>query len=222
MDRSCGVYKGLVWGKLQKNPKGKNSFMNVLLNLDILILIATTLVGISLCLFIMRNSWRQYGLLFLLSAVVATVLCLLFVSLGLYSFPVRIFPEAWPMPVTVITTVFPMLVLVGVRYSPKRWPWKIPFYWGIIHLGMLAETWALNRTQLIEYNYKWDFWDSYTWWWIFLLLFEWVGGQVVSPENRRPIRASSFYYGRWAWAVFHFIVIITIFLGGFYFGRMSK
>jgi len=188
---------------------------------EVLIILASALGGIVVSVYIIKQQWRQYGLLFLVSALVGNGLCAIFVFLDFYSFPVRLFPNMTVMPVTAITTVFPAYVLVGVRYSPKRWPWKIPFYWGIVHVGMFLETYALTRTALIQYDFKWDLWDSYTWWWIYLLLFEWIGGRMVSPDNRRPISVRSFYFGRWAWAVFHFIVIVTIFLGGYYLGRVS-
>lgn len=189
---------------------------------DKAIIVAATVLSLIISVLIIRKNWGQYGLLFLLSAAVGNILCLLFVNFGFYTYPVRLFPDLSPMPFTAVTTAFPMLVLLGVRFSPRRWPWKIPFYWTIVHLGVFAETYALEKTLLIRYNFKWDLWDSYTWWWIYLLLFEWVGGRIVSPEHRSPIEAKAFQYGRWAWATFHFIVIVTIFLGGYYLGRLSK
>lgn len=123
------------------------------------------------------------------------------------------------MPFEAILTVFPFIVLYGVRYSPEPWAWKIPFYWAIVHVGMLFETAVLLKTRLIRYEFKWDFWDSYTWWWIFLLVFEWVGGLIIPSHLRKPINTQEFTYGKKWWAVFHFIVIVTIFLGGYYLGR---
>jgi hypothetical protein len=196
--------------------------MEVNRGLEMAALVAMDVISIFICFLIIRKNWKQYGLLFLISAAVAIILCILFTGFGFYSFPVRLFPSFSSMPVPLISTLFPMIVLVGVWLSPKRWAWKIPFYWGIVHLGLFVETVALNFTKLIKYDYKWDLWDSYTWWWIYLLVFEWIGGRIVSPEYRRPISANSFHYGRWAWAVFHFVVIITIFLGGYYLGRLTK
>lgn len=187
-----------------------------------ILLVVISLISLIISFLLIRKNWREYGLLYLLSAIAGAAICYLFVEFKFYSYPVRLFPALSIMPVTAITTFFPFYVLIGVRFSPRRWPWKIPFYWGLIHLGMLGETYALNYTNLIRYDFKWDTWDSYTWWWIYFLIFEWIGGRIVSPENRNPIAAKSFYYGRWAWTVFHVIVISTIFLAGYYLGHSSK
>ncbi|HZG84244.1 CBO0543 family protein [Paenibacillus sp.] len=190
--------------------------------LEYIILYGSIAVGAGFCIWIIRKQWRQYGLLFLLSAAAANALCYIFVNLGFYAYPVRELPQLSPMPFLAVTAAFPAMAMFGVRYSPRRWPWKIPFYWGIVHLGVLAEVFALQATKLIRYQFKWDTWDSYTWWWLYLLLFEWVGGRIVAPEHRKPIAAKAFQYGRWAWAAFHAVVIVTIFLAGYFLGRVSE
>lgn len=63
--------------------------------------------------------------------------------------------------------------------------------------------------------------ESYTWWWIFLLVFEVIGGLLVSADNRKPIDEEALRYGKAGWFLIHFIFIITIFLGGFYMGRVT-
>jgi hypothetical protein len=88
----------------------------------------------------------------------------------------------------------------------------------MVHVGMTAEVWAEERTQLIKYNPIWDVWDSYTWWWIFLLVFEWVGGLIVSAQFRKPIDQELLRYGKLGWFILHFILISTIFLAGVYAG----
>lgn len=171
-------------------------------------------------IFIIRLDWKRYGLLFLISGAVGNILCYIFVKLNFYSFPFRFFPDITPMPFLAILTIFPLYVLIGVRYSPVSWAYKIPFYWAIVHLGMLAETLAQNYTDLIKYNFEWDFWDSYTWWWIYLLLFDWIGSLIIPKQLKKPLDQESFHYGKWVWALFHFIVITTIFLGGLYLGTI--
>lgn len=125
------------------------------------------------------------------------------------------------MPFTSVTLSIPLLVLLGVRYSPEKWAWKIPFYWTIIHIGMFAEVYALEGTRIIEYNYEWDVWDSYTWWWIYLLVFEWIGGLIVPNELRKPLNIRTLQYGRFGWAIIHFVLISTIFLAGYYLGWLQ-
>ena len=176
--------------------------------------------GIGLILFL-KLDWKSYGLLFVISGIVGNVLCYIFVKLGFYSFPYLFFSGVTSMPFLTITLTFPTLVLLAVRYSPEKWGWKIPFYWAIIHIGMLGETSALNNTRLIEYNYKWDFWDSYTWWWIFFLVFEWIGSLIIPKGLRKPINLDYLKYGKLGWMIIHFILIVTIFLAGYYLGSLN-
>jgi hypothetical protein len=184
--------------------------------------IAIVLISLVGIYFILKKNFKRYGLLLVVSSAVGTILCLLFVLMGFYSFPVKLVPLA-PIPVIEMFTVVPLYVLLGVRYSPIKWGWKIPFYWGMVHIAMLLEILVLyHPVKIIHYNAKWDAWDSYTWWWIYLLIFEWIGGKIVPSHSRNPIQSKSFRYGRWAWIVFHFIVIVTIFLAGFYTGWVVR
>jgi len=121
-----------------------------------------------------------------------------------------------------MVTVIPFIVLFNVLFSPSEWKWKITFYWTSVHLLMSIETLLLLQTNIIKYNFKWDFWDSYTWWWLYLLLFEWIGGLIIPDSNRRPIDNNHFFYGKLGWAVVHFVLITTIFFGGFYLGFTIK
>jgi len=187
-------------------------------NLETIVTIAAVVLTTLGSFLIIRLDWKRYGLLFILSSIVGNILCYFFTKIGFYSFPFRIFPQLSIMPFETIMTVFPFFVLMGVRYSLASWAYKIPFYWALVHLGMTAETLAQLHTKLINYDFAWDFWDSYTWWWIYLLAFESVGGKIIPPHLRRPLSAESFKYGNWAWIVFHAIIIGTIFLGGLYLG----
>lgn len=188
--------------------------MNVGWNIETYLTLSAIAFSTVVSLLIMRKNWKKYGLLFLISAVIGNVLCYLFVKLGLYYYPYRLFPKISIMPVTLILTMFPACIMFGVRYSPKSWVYKIPFYWVIVHLGVLIEGWAENQTQLIKYNATWDLWASYTWWWIFLLVFEWVGGMIVPAESRKPIDQELLKYGKIGWFILHFILITTIFIAG--------
>lgn len=192
--------------------------MNLQWNVETyLILIGTILSGIG-TIWIIKKNWRQYGLLFLISTLIGNILCLLFIELKFYSYPYNLFPKLYPMPFALLLTMFPFYVLFGVRYSPSSWKYKIPFYWVLVHIGTLGEVLAQNYTSVIRYNNYWDTWDSYTWWWIFLLVFELIGGIVVSKENRKPLLEDSFRYGKPVWYLLHFILILTIFLAGVYLG----
>ncbi len=172
--------------------------------------------------FIVRKDYKGYGLLFLLAAVTGNILCYAFVKLSFYSFPYLIFPGISNMPIETISVFFPFLVIFSVRYSPREWVHKIGFYWVIVHLGMTAETLANQFTDTIRYNWAWDFWDSYTWWWIYLLLYEFIGGLIVRDEARKPLAAADLRQGSWGYYLLHFILITTIFAGGLYLGLAAE
>lgn len=190
--------------------------MNIGWNIETYVSIVTLVLSVICSIVIIKIDWKKYGFLYLLSAIVGVILCYIFIYLGLYTFPYRLFPSISKIPFTAILTIFPLCVLLGVRYSPKSWSWKIPFYWTMVHIGMFSEAWAEHSTQLIKYNSPWDTWDSYTWWWIYLLVFEWVGGLIVSQESRKPIDQELLRYGKLGWFIVHFILICTIFLAGVY------
>jgi hypothetical protein len=168
--------------------------------------------------YILRRGWKRYGLIFLLAGIVGNILCYIFVKMGFYSFPYRLFAKLSIMPFETVLTLFPFFVIFGVCYSPVSWAYKLPFYWVIVHLGMLGETLAQNLTDLISYDYQWDFWDSYTWWWLYLLIFDYIGGLIVPKQLKSPVATENFRYGNWFFFVLHFVVILTIFLGGYYLG----
>jgi hypothetical protein len=185
------------------------------------ILIAVPILAVIGSYFIIKINWKKYGVLFLMSAIAAYIFCALFIFFNFYSYPYRLLPALSSMPLASITTVFPFYVLLGVRYSPKFWGWKIPFYWVFVHMGVFLETLAIHYTNIIKYEQFWDLWDSYTWWWIFLLIFEWIGGLLVPSHDRKPIHIKHLRYGRLGWFIIHFILIITIFLAGYYTGRVT-
>ena len=192
--------------------------MNVGWNIETYLSLSAIAFSTIVSLLIMRNNWKKYGMLFLLCAIIGNILCYIFVILGYYYYPYRLFPKLFIMPLILVSTMFPACILFSVRYSPKPWPFKIPFYWVLVHLGVLIEGWAEKQTQLIKYNDPWNLWTSYTWWWIFLLVFEWAGGIIVPAESRRPIDHELLKYGKIGWFILHFILISTIFIAGLYTG----
>lgn len=193
--------------------------MNFNWNVETYILVSSIALTFAGSILILRKNWKQYGLLYLITGVAGNLLCYLFIKAGFYTFPYRLFPHLSPMPVFAVMTIFPFSVLLGVRYSPKKWGWKLPFYWVLVHTGMLFEVLAENFTLIIKYGAYWDTWDSYTWWWLFLLAFEYIGGLLVSDANRKPMDVEWLRYGRAGWLILHFILIVTVFLAGVYLGH---
>lgn len=191
--------------------------MNFNWNIETGILVTGIVLSTIGSIVIMRVNWKQYGLMYFISGFVGELLCYFFVRTGLYKYPYRLFPKISIMPFMLIFTLFPFYVIAGIRYSPDRWIYKIPFYWVLVHIGMLGEVLTQNFTQIIKYDKFWDTWDSYTWWWLFLLIFEAMGGLLVSKEFKKPIDESLFDYGKSGWFIVHFILISTILYGKSYF-----
>ncbi|GMK40416.1 hypothetical protein PCCS19_34720 [Paenibacillus sp. CCS19] len=47
-------------------------------------------------------------------------------------------------------------------------------------------------------------------------------GRIIVPGvMRKPINAAHLNYGRLGWLLLHFVLITTVFLGGFYLGRVT-
>lgn len=194
--------------------------MNIGWNIESVLSIGSLLITAAVSYLIIKIDWKRYGLLFAISGVVGVILCYVFIYMELYTFPYRLFPAVSKIPFTLILTIFPFYVLMGVRFSPKSWLYKIPFYWAIVHIGVFTEAWAEQKTQLIKYGSYWHLWESYTWWWIFLLLFEAIGGILLTPDLRKPLDQELLRYGKAGWFVLHFILITTIFLAGVNAGRI--
>ncbi len=188
--------------------------MGVGWNIETALTIGALAASVAGTILILRFQWKQYGLLFLLSGIIGIALCYLFLYFDLYSFPYQLIPGISKVPFTLILTVFPFYVLAGVRYSPRAWGWKIPFYWVLVHIGVLAEGIIEKTTMILKYNPHWGIWDSYVWWWLFLLVFEWIGGLIVKPENRKPLDPTHLRFGSLGWFILHFILILTFVLAG--------
>lgn len=126
--------------------------MNIGWNIESVLSVGALVTSTAGSVWIIRKSWKQYGLLFVISGAVGVALCYLFIYLKLYTFPFRLFPSVSAMPITLILTVFPLYVMLGVRYSPKPWLWKLPFYMVMVHIGVTAEAIIEQTTQIIRYE----------------------------------------------------------------------
>ncbi|WP_371376901.1 CBO0543 family protein [Sporomusa aerivorans] len=165
----------------------------------------------------MRVDWKRYGLLYLIAGLIGNALCYLFVAVDFYSFP-YIFLPVMKIPLVAILTAFSFYVVFGVRYSPVSWVHKIMFYGVLINTGVFIETVLQNTTRLIHYDFEWDLWDSYTTWWAFFILMEWLGGKIIPQHLRAPLSTESFRFDNWFWFVIHLVAVFTIFLAGLYLG----
>ena len=177
-------------------------------------------IGVVVLIYLLRLDWKRYGLFSLIAALMGGILCTLFVSMGLYKFPYLPIPNKLGIPVAIMSLVFPSIIALSVRYSPTDWTYKIPYYWVIVHIFVFLELLTQEKTNLIKYTLAWDLWDTYSAWWIYFLVLEWIGGKIITSNLRKPIDTQAFRYGNWAWILLHAILIFTIFLGGLYTGTL--
>lgn len=184
---------------------------------EMYISIVSLVLSLAGSYYILRLDWKRYGFLYLLAGVIGNTLCYLFVKVGFYSYP-YIFLPVLRIPLVAILTAFSFYVILGVRYSPASWTHKIMFYGVLINTGVFFETVLKNTTRLIQYHYEWDLWDSYTTWWGFFILMEWLGGKIVPQQLRAPISANAFRFDNWFWFVIHIVGMFTVFLAGLYLG----
>ena len=120
--------------------------MDVIKNTEAVITIVVNGLGSIGVLFFFHIDWKKFGLLYLISGLGGLFLCTFFMLFKFYDFPshMRI---GLSMPHFTLLIFFSLVAMLGVRYSPRRWSWKLPFYMTIVHLGMIAETWAQTSTQ---------------------------------------------------------------------------
>jgi hypothetical protein len=161
--------------------------MNIQLDIEIFISLGGSILSFIASILIAKANWKQYMKLYIATAVIGEIVDVVFVKLKFYHYPYKLFHHMSVSPYTLIMTIFPFYILFGVKYSPTSWKYKFAFYMTLIHLGMVGEILAQNFTKVIEYGRHWNTWDSYIWWWIFILGFELVGGLIVSREYRTPI-----------------------------------
>jgi hypothetical protein len=47
---------------------------------------------------------------------------------------------------------------------------------------------------IIAFKNGWDYWDSYSLYWVFSRLFDWIGESTVPPKHRSPVQSDKAGY----------------------------
>ncbi|WP_239454171.1 CBO0543 family protein [Bacillus suaedaesalsae] len=81
--------------------------------------LGAVVISIIGSIIIIKSNVKKYIILYIASSMAGALLCLLFVAMGFYSFPVKLVPLS-PIPIIEMFTTIPFYVLVGVRYSPQK------------------------------------------------------------------------------------------------------
>ena len=94
-------------------------------NIETYILIIALIINVIGIVWVARHNWKRYGLLTLASGLLGSIICYIFILLKYYEFPNLLIEGFLPFPFESIVTAFSFYVLLGVRYSPKKWIYKI-------------------------------------------------------------------------------------------------
>ncbi|WP_442598773.1 hypothetical protein [Neobacillus sp. D3-1R] len=156
------------------------------------------------CLYLLIKNFLGYRLVLLLSLLLSSFLCLVFYWLGFYRF---VLPLWQVLPAVAIS--FSLLVLITIRFKPKRH--TFPFFFMMITSIFTIEVLLKEYWGFIKFRNGWDFWDSYSLYWVYVRLFNYIGDRLVPRQYRMPIYTKSNIY----WGLFILIVIYALF-GVFY------
>ncbi len=142
------------------------------------ILCAAILLGAAGCTLVLRKKFRYYRTILLVHVALSVLLCLFFYSNGFYRYAL---PVGYILPAVVIN--FGLFIVFLIRFEPKEV--TFPFYFVFV-------TWTFSLEILLEYlgfirfRKSWDYWDSYSLYWIYARIFSHIGKRLVPSEGRTP------------------------------------
>ncbi|MCP8968325.1 hypothetical protein [Ectobacillus ponti] len=180
------------------HDKSKKGEMTMFIHWLIIITVAVvSLIGI---IGIARRSPFHYGILLVLQLVSAFVLCVFFQKvMGFYRFAL---PLRYAM--ILVLSGFGLYVLFIVHYRPRHKTFF--FLFTVLHLVFILEYILEQYVHFIVYQNGWDTWDSYTWYWIYTIVFAGIGDYVVPEKYRNPVDP----YSKGYWLSFFGVLVLTV------------
>jgi hypothetical protein len=163
-----------------------------------LIVISVSLGGCFGCFLILKNHPLRYGLIFIFHFIFSISICLCFYWFGFYRY---VFPLYYVLPAVVFS--FGLLVLFTIHFKTKKF--TFPFFFMTINLVFCFEIF-LQYIGFIKFRNGWDFWDSYSLYWIYVRLFNFIGDYLIPIKYRNPIKTNVKAY----WIFFVLTVVLTI------------
>ena len=148
------------------------------------------------CFFIIKKHVFRYGIVLIISLIITSCLCLLFYWMDFYRFVLPL-----PLVLPVVAISFSFLALFMIRFRPKRR--TFPFFFNTLTLVFSIEVFLKDFAGFIRFKNGWDYWDSYSLYWVFTRFFNYVGVYLVPFKYRNPIESDSKVY----WRLFLLIVI---------------
>jgi hypothetical protein len=98
---------------------------------------------------------------------------------------------------------FGLLVLFTIHFKPEKF--TFPFFFITINWVFGVEI-ILEYIGFITFRNGWDFWDSYSLYWIYVRLFNFIGDYLIPIKYRNPIQTNVKAY----WIFFVLTVILSI------------
>jgi hypothetical protein len=150
------------------------------------------------CLFIVKKHVFRYGIVLIISLVLASCLCLIFYWMDFYRFVLPL-----PLVLPVVAISFSFLALFMIKYRPKRR--TFPFFFTTLTLVFSMEVLLKDFAGFIKFRNGWDYWDSYSLYWVYIRVFDRIGEYLVPLPYRSPVRSDTKKY----WVIFLLVVFYT-------------
>ncbi|MBM7691599.1 hypothetical protein JOC77_001006 [Peribacillus deserti] len=171
------------------------------LDIHYIILTAAIMINGLGCIYILKKDWVRYGLVLIISLMFSSSLCYLFYVLHYYRFVLPLFQV---MPAVAIS--FSFLVLFLIRFRPKKH--TFPFFYSVLIFIFSIEVLLKDYWGFIRFSNGWDYWDSFSLYWVYSRVFDHIGEFFVSAKYRTPIRAETRIY----WFSFFAFILYGCFL----------
>lgn len=151
-------------------------------------------------LYLIRYNTLRYGIMFILSSLTAALFCVMFFRMGFYRYAL---PMKEVLPAAAVS--FSFLAILLIRYRPEKN--TFPFFFISITAVFSIEVLLKDYAGFIRFRNGWDYWDSYSLYWLFLRLMGFVGEFFIPRAYRTPIRTNTKGY----WLLFIAMLIYACF-----------
>lgn len=158
-----------------------------MISMHFLLLIFFFSIGAIGCFFVLKNNFQLYYKILLNHIFLSIFACLFFYLNGFYRFTL---PLLYIIPTVVVT--FGFLVLFTLHFQQRNHTFRYLFM--IINWVFVFEIF-LEYIGFIHFRNGWDFWDSYSFYWIYLRLFIYFGNKYIPMEQRYQKRLPPKLYG---------------------------
>ncbi|WP_078544979.1 hypothetical protein [Litchfieldia alkalitelluris] len=156
------------------------------------------------CFFIIKTNVLRYGIIFLISILLSVSFCIFFYFNGFYRFVLPIYLILLP-----VICSFGFLILFLIKYRPTKY--TFPFYFSVLTFILGCEIFLKDVVGFIVFRNGWDLWDSYSFYWVYVRIFDFIGERVISEKWRKPVP----YDKRMYWIIFLVMIVISFVILGY-------